>query len=73
MEHYIHLKSVINSILYSFLGLGIFTFAYYVFEKLTPGNFWKEILEEHNMALAILVGAVVLGTSMIIAASIGGG
>ena len=39
---------------------------------LTPNDFWVEILEEHNTALAIVVGAVSIGLSIIIAAAVRG-
>jgi len=40
-------------------------------DKLTPFIIcWKEIVQEHNMALAILVGAMSLGICIIIAAAI---
>ena len=45
-------------------------FAFIVMDKLTPYHLWKEIVQEHNMALAILVGAMSLGICIIIAAAI---
>ena len=41
-------------------------------EKLTPFSVVKEIEEDQNVALAVIVGAVVLGISIIIAAAIVG-
>jgi uncharacterized membrane protein YjfL (UPF0719 family) len=41
-------------------------------DRLTPGHLWKEIVEEQNRALAIVVGAFTLGIALIIAASISG-
>lgn len=72
MDMIVLLKNLVNSVFFSFIGLAIFAVGYYVFDKVTPGNFWKEILEDNNTALAILVGSVVLGISMIIASSIHG-
>jgi uncharacterized membrane protein YjfL (UPF0719 family) len=38
--------------------------------RLAPFLLWKEIIEEHNTALAIIVGAMSLGICIIIAAAI---
>ncbi len=39
-------------------------------DKLTPFSIRHEIVEEHNQAMALIVGAIVLGVSLIIAAAI---
>ena len=72
MEQYLSIKSVIGSILYSVIGLGVFIFGIWLFDKLPPGALWKEILEEHNTALAIIVGSVAIGISLIVSAAIHG-
>ena len=36
----------------------------------TPGELWKEIVEERNLALAVLVGAMSIGMCIIIAAAV---
>jgi uncharacterized membrane protein YjfL (UPF0719 family) len=41
-------------------------------EKLTPQSITKEVVDEHNTAVAIIVGAIVIGIAIIIAASIMG-
>ena len=57
---------------YSALGLVILLVSFVIFDKLTPGNLWKEIVEEHNVALAITAGAMTLAIAQIIAAAIHG-
>ena len=52
------------------LGLVMFMLFFYVMDKITPYRLWHEILQEHNTALAILVGAIALGMSIIVAAAI---
>jgi putative membrane protein len=66
----INLSYVVNAIVFSFLGVFIFWVSFRLIDRLTPYLLWKEIIEEHNIALAIVVGAVSLGICMIIAASI---
>jgi uncharacterized membrane protein YjfL (UPF0719 family) len=70
MEHI--LMQVTGSVLFSFLGLAILLCAYYIIEKLTPENTWKEIVENRNVALAIVFAAFIIGISIIISGAIHG-
>src|SRR5258706_15127990 len=62
--------NIIAALVFAFVGIFIFVIAFMVMDKLTPYHLWKEIVQEHNMALAILVGAMSLGLCIIIAAAI---
>ena len=44
--------------------------AFVAIDRLTPYTLWKEIIDDHNTALAILIGALALGMSIIVAAAI---
>lgn len=66
----VQLGNVVNAILFAFIGIFIFTVAFVVLDKLTPYHLWKEIVQEHNQALAILVGALSIGICIIIAAAV---
>lgn len=66
------LKPVLNSVLYSMLGFFILLICYYILEKLTPENTWKEIVQNKNTALAIVLAAFILGISLIIGFAIHG-
>ena len=68
----INLSYVVNAVVFSFLGVFIFWVSFRLIDRLTPYLLWKEIIEEQNIALAIIVGAVSLGICLIIAASIHG-
>jgi uncharacterized membrane protein YjfL (UPF0719 family) len=61
-----------GSILYALIGVAIFWISFVVIDKLTPYKLWEEIVEKHNMALAIVVGAMALGVSIIVAAAVHG-
>jgi len=61
-----------NSLLYSFLGVFVFWVCFIVIDKITPYNLWKEIVEEKNMSLAIVVAAMCLGIAVIVASAIHG-
>jgi putative membrane protein len=66
----IQLTNVVNAILYAGIGIVVFGLAFLVIDKFTPYNLWKEIVQEHNTALAILLGAMSLGICVIIAAAV---
>jgi uncharacterized membrane protein YjfL (UPF0719 family) len=60
-----------NSILYSFLGIAILVITFVLIEVLTPRhNIRKLILEEKNMAVAILAGFFMVSIAIIIASAI---
>ena len=69
---WINLNSLINSVVYSMVGLIMLGVGFYAYDKLTPWRLWKEVIDEHNVALAIIVAAMVLGISNIIASAITG-
>jgi len=66
----VQLSNVVNAIVYAAIGIVIFAGAFLVLDKVTPYNLWKEIVQEHNLALAILLGAMSLGICVIIAAAV---
>lgn len=62
---------LINSVLFSLLGIAILVIVFVVIEKATPRhNLWKEIVENKNVALGIVAGAFMLAVSIIIASAI---
>jgi uncharacterized membrane protein YjfL (UPF0719 family) len=64
-----HLLAVV---VFSLVGVAVLFVCVWVIDKVTPYSFRKEILEDQNTALAILVGAGLIGISMIIAAAVHG-
>jgi uncharacterized membrane protein YjfL (UPF0719 family) len=62
----------VNSLIYTVLGVVIFWIAFVAVDKITPYNLWKELVEEKNVALAIVVGSMCLGIAIIVAAAIHG-
>lgn len=57
---------------YTVFGLIIFGLAFWIMTKTVPFSIRKEIEEDQNTALAILVGSVILGLAIIIASTIHG-
>jgi putative membrane protein len=62
--------NLVAAIVFAALGIAVFVAAFALIDRLTPYQLWKEIIEEHNTALALLVGLVSVGVSIIIAAAI---
>jgi putative membrane protein len=58
------------SILYALIGVLIFWLSFIIIDKLTPYNLWAELVEKQNRALALVVAAMCLGISIIVAAAI---
>ena len=70
MVEQIKFGSLISSLIYSFLGVFIFWISFLVIDRLTPYHLWKEIIEEKNTALGVLVGGIAIGICIIVAAAI---
>ena len=66
------LPVLVTTLLFVLLGLVVFALAYMVIDKVTPFSVRKELEEDHNVALAIVIASVILGTALIIAAAIHG-
>ena len=62
----------VTTVVFVVLGLIIFALAFLIIAKATPFSVRKEIEEDHNVALAIVIGSVILGSALIIAAAVHG-
>ncbi|HEY2013945.1 MAG TPA: DUF350 domain-containing protein [Bryobacteraceae bacterium] len=60
---------ILNALIFSGLGIAVFVAAFSIVSKLAPFDLWKEIVQERNVAAAILAAAVALGICWIIAAT----
>ncbi len=66
------IKAIEFSLIFGLLGLAMFAFAFWVIVRVTPFSIRKEIEEDQNTALAIIIASMILGISLIIAAAIHG-
>jgi len=57
---------------YTIFGLVVFAVAFWIIVMTTPFSIRKEIEEDQNTSLAILIGSVMLGLAIIIASTIHG-
>ena len=58
------------ALIYALLGILLFVIGFWIFDKLTPGSLWKELLEDENVALGVLMAGVAIAIAIIIAAAI---
>jgi uncharacterized membrane protein YjfL (UPF0719 family) len=60
---------ILNALIFAVLGVAVFVAAFSIVAKIVPFNLRKEIVEERNVAAAVLAGALALGLGWIIAAT----
>ena len=65
-------SAFIGSILFALIGVIIFWLCFIIIDKLTPYHLWQELVEKQNLALGVVVAAMCLGISIIVAAAIHG-
>lgn len=63
-------RGLLAATVYAVLGIVIFVLALVAVDRTTPGTLWKEIIEEHNTALAIMMAGVSIALALVIAAAI---
>ena len=63
---------LVTTAIFTAFGLLVFGIAYFIILKATPFSIRKEIEDDQNVALAVVIGAIIIGISIIIAAAIQG-
>ena len=66
------LHAAIESIVFSAIGMVFFGIAFFLITVISPFSIRKEIEEDQNTALGIVIGAVILGVAMIVSAAMHG-
>jgi uncharacterized membrane protein YjfL (UPF0719 family) len=66
----LHLMPMLAALVYAVIGLAVFGLAFVVVDRLTPYTLWKELIDEHNTALAIVVGAIAIAIAIIVSSAI---
>ena len=56
--------------MFALIGVLIFWLSFVIIDKITPYDLWGEIVEKQNRALGMVVAAMCLGISIIVAAAI---
>ena len=66
------LNLVLTTLVFSLVGIVLFALAFLIIVKIAPFSTRKEIEEDQNVALAILIGSVIIGIAMIVASAVHG-
>ena len=63
---------VVTSVAFSAIGLLLFAAALWIMTKVAPFSIRKEIEEDHNVALGIILAGVLIGIAIIVGSAISG-
>jgi putative membrane protein len=66
------LPVLLTTVIFVTIGLVVFAVAFLIVVLVAPFSVKKEIEEDHNTALAVIIGAIIIGIAMIISAAIQG-
>ena len=64
------LKFLVSTVDYSFLGLFLFMAALYIIEKVTHFSVQTKVVKEGNVAVALVVGSMIIAMGIIVSAAI---
>ena len=67
-----NLHQFIASLVYATLGIVIFILAFKIAQRFLPFDIVKELVEDDNIAVGIMMASVILGLAIIIASAIHG-
>ena len=65
-------EAVVASAVFAGIGLAVFAIAFWIMTKVAPFSVKKEIEDDQNTALAVIMAGVLIGISVIIASAIHG-
>jgi uncharacterized membrane protein YjfL (UPF0719 family) len=64
--------AAVNATIFSVLGVIVFAFSFWLFDRFTPCNLWRDLVEKQNTAVAILAGSIAISIGLIVSAAIHG-
>jgi uncharacterized membrane protein YjfL (UPF0719 family) len=65
-------EALVTTAAVSVVGLLVFCLAFFVMDKVSPFSLRKEIEHDHNMALAVIMAAVIIGIALIVSSAVSG-
>jgi uncharacterized membrane protein YjfL (UPF0719 family) len=66
------LNLIVETLIFAIVGIILFALAFWIIVKVSPFSTRKEIEDDQNVALAIVIGSVILGIALIVAAAVHG-
>jgi uncharacterized membrane protein YjfL (UPF0719 family) len=64
--------AVVSSAVFAGIGLAVFGIAFWIMTKVAPFSMKKEIEDDQNVALGVIVAGVLIGIALIISSAIHG-
>lgn len=65
------LNQVVAAVIFTAIGVVFFGIAFLVITRMVPFSIRKEIEQDHNTSLGIILGSVIIGLALIVAAAVG--
>lgn len=65
-------NSILQALIYSLIGIILFGVAFFVIVKVSPFSIRKEIEDDQNTSLGIIIGSVIIGIALIISSAVQG-
>ena len=65
-------RTLTAALAFSALGILLFAVAFFIIVKVTPFSLRKEIEDDQNTALAIIIASVIIGIALIVSSAIHG-
>lgn len=66
------LEHILAVLVYSTIGILVMVLSFSIIDWLHPRDIWGEIADKQNRAMAIMIGCMMLGIAIIIAAAVAG-
>jgi len=66
----LNIWDLLSTATYGLLGIALSVLGYLVFDLITPFSLGKELVEDKNIAVGIVVAGIIIGISIIIAAAV---
>jgi putative membrane protein len=63
---------IVTTLAFTLTGLILFAIAFWIIVKVSPFSIRKEIEEDQNIALGIVIASVILGIALIVSAAVHG-
>ncbi|MGA9772721.1 MAG: DUF350 domain-containing protein [Blastocatellia bacterium] len=65
-------RLVITTLVFSIIGILLFALAFWIIVKAAPFSVRKELEEDQNVALGIVIASVIIGIALIVSAAVHG-
>ena len=63
---------IIETLAFTLIGLVLFAIAFWIIVKVSPFSIRKELEDDQNIALGIVIASVIIGIALIVSAAIHG-